>query len=339
MTRHPRIPRPELALVHKLWVDGWRLALEADNNSTTATIRIYLYSVSIFSAWLQSTRPGASYEDVQRDDLRQFWIWMRAGGQPCPHQFDSDAEPGPAVDPALRCDGYSSSSISTYAKGVQRFFAWYAAEDQAANPHERLAAPSPPSAESLMPDMISDEDLVNMIKNAEAGREFADLRDAAILRFMGATGTRIAEVAGVDLEHLDLANRSARVFGKGRRWRTVFFDPKTALAIHRYLRSRSKLSWASGIQGLWLSRNHSKLSVEGLYAIVRRRGDQVGVKVHPHMIRHRWGDRAKAAGASRESLKALGGWRSDRSLERYGIRGREARAASEYDRLDIMRGV
>ena len=69
----------------------------------------------------------------------------------------------------------------------------------------------------------------------------------------------------------------------------------------------------------------------GIYQMVRRRGEQAGVEVHPHRFRHHfshtWLDRGGAEG----DLMELNGWSSPQMLQWYGGSVRGARARRHYD--------
>ena len=84
--------------------------------------------------------------------------------------------------------------------------------------------------------------------------------------------------------------------------------------------------------GLWLGTGgRGPLTGNGIYQMVKRRGDQAGVRVYPHRFRHHfshtWLDRGGAEG----DLIELNGWSSPQMLERYGGSVRGARARRHYD--------
>ena len=67
----------------------------------------------------------------------------------------------------------------------------------------------------------------------EAGR-----RDRAILEVLYATGVRVAELSGLDMEDVDLREGSVRVLGKGRKERIVPLGAKAVEALRAYLGAR-----------------------------------------------------------------------------------------------------
>jgi integrase/recombinase XerD len=179
---------------------------------------------------------------------------------------------------------------------------------------------------------------LSKLEKACRGSTFAQRRDAAILSVFRATGIRLAELAGIrydpgnpDRSDLDLDRREIHVRGKGGKDRTVRIDPEAARRVDRYLRVRARHEQAYRL-GLWLGTGgRGPLTGNGIYQMVRRRGDQAGVRVYPHRFRHHfshtWLDRGGAEG----DLMELNGWASPQMLQRYGGSARGARARRHYD--------
>src|SRR5260221_491278 len=127
------------------------------------------------------------------------------------------------------------------------------------------------------------------LEKACRGNTFGQRRDAAILSVFRATGIRLAELAGIrydaddaDRSDLDLERREIKVRGKGGRDRTVMIDHEAARRLDRYLRVRVRHEQAYRL-GLWLGTGgRGPLSPNGVYQMVRRRGEQAGGGVWPH---------------------------------------------------------
>ena len=176
------------------------------------------------------------------------------------------------------------------------------------------------------------------LEKACGGNTFAQRRDAAILAVFRATGVRLAELAGIRYDpdgpgrsDLDMERREIKVRGKGGKDRTVRIDHEAARRVDRYLRVRARHEQAYRL-GLWLGTGgRGPLTGNGIYQLVKRRGDQAGVRVYPHRFRHHfshtWLDRGGAEG----DLMELNGWSSPQMLERYGGSVRGARARRHYN--------
>ena len=98
-----------------------------------------------------------------------------------------------------------------------------------------------PKREVRMPAHLSEEEMTALIA-AAAGDTPLGRRDRAILELFYASGLRLSEVAGLDLEDVNLGARMARVLGKGGKQRLVPFNTSTAKAIRAYLKGREELA-------------------------------------------------------------------------------------------------
>jgi site-specific recombinase XerD len=97
-------------------------------------------------------------------------------------------------------------------RGLQAFFKWAVAEGELdASP---MAGMNPPQIPDEPPPVLTDDELRRLLKACE-GRDFADRRDAAILRLFLDTGARVSEAAGTMLPgDLDLDDQVIIVLGK-----------------------------------------------------------------------------------------------------------------------------
>jgi len=97
-----------------------------------------------------------------------------------------------------------------------------------------------PKREVRMPAHLSEDEMTALI-TAAGGQTPLGRRDRAILELFYASGLRLSEVAGLDLEDVNLGARMARVLGKGGKQRLVPFNTSTAKAIRAYLNDREAL--------------------------------------------------------------------------------------------------
>lgn len=216
-------------------------------------------------------------------------------------------------------------------RSLQQFYRW--AIDEELIEKTPMAGLRPPTIPE-QPVAVLDETQLSRLLGCMNSRSFDDRRDTAIVRLFLDTGMRLSEMAGLTLTDIDLDADVAIVLGKGRRPRACPFGDKTAQAIERYLRERSKHRLARSAQ-LWIGgRGH--MTDNGIGQMLRRRAKQAGLDhLHPHMFRHTFAHRWLADGGQEQDLMRLAGWRSREMLARYGASAADQRAREAHRRMRL----
>ncbi|MFD0489912.1 tyrosine recombinase XerC [Saccharopolyspora spinosporotrichia] len=162
------------------------------------------------------------------------------------------------------------------------------------------------------------------------------LRDQAIIRLFCNTGARLAEVAHLRLEDVDLKTESVTLYGKGGKVRRVRMGARTARALSRYLRARAKRKGAD-LPNLWLAdRGGQALNANGIKIRLKRLGQRAGLDhVHAHRWRHTYAHQWKRAGGDTGDLMLLLGWSSDAMPRHYGASAAAERAQESQVRMGI----
>ena len=143
-------------------------------------------------------------------------------------------------------------------------------------------------------------------------------RDRAVLELLWATGLRVSELAGLDVDDVDRAERTVQVMGKGRKERIVPFGAKAAAALDAYLGAREG-------SALFVNARGGRLGVRSLWTIVRRAARQAGLtrRVSPHTLRHTFATHLLDAGADLRMIQELLGHRRISTTQRYTHVGSE----------------
>jgi integrase/recombinase XerC len=254
-------------------------------------------------------------------DLRSFGEYVRGQGLP------ADAAKLDIV--ALRgflSTLFGSNQASTMKKkvsAIRSFFKFLLKRDMIeTNPASGLR--SPKIAQSLPRFLTVDQAfrVVDAPPKEEARAKLFKLRDQALLETLYATGVRVGELGGMNLEHCDFTESEVRVLGKGGKERIVPFGKSTVEAIQAYLpERRGLLEKAKGgdPDALWLSRGGRRLSVRQMQNIVRRHGTLGAGRgdLHPHAMRHSCATHLLDAGADLRSIQELLGHSSLSTTQRY----------------------
>jgi integrase/recombinase XerC len=125
-----------------------------------------------------------------------------------------------------------------------------------------------------------------LLDEIERRKDNKAIRDRAALRLLYDLGLRRSEVVGLDVDDLDLDAGTITVMGKGRTQKTSLTLPgPTKEAIRQWLETRGTEPGPL-FTNLDRAGKGCRLTGTSLYRIVRRLGEQVGLKVRPHGLRH-----------------------------------------------------
>lgn len=239
-------------------------------------------------------------------------------------------------------ESHNQGGTNTVQRNLRPFFTWMEDEHDTANPYrdkklQRYAPPKAGKPQTLSADFITD--LLKATGNGHPRvREFEKVRDHAIIRVL-TEGLRAEELLTLRLDSLDLSQglaqvvplKDARSTGEGR---VIPLQPRTVIALTRYLRAREAHK-LSDSEWLWLgTRNRSRLTYSGLYRMLNRRAQEAGYEgCHPHQFRHTATDDMLSAGMSGEDVMTIQGWKDPTMLRRYAADMAVSRAVKAAKRM------
>jgi integrase/recombinase XerC len=231
---------------------------------------------------------------------------------------------------ALHGQGQSRATAARKLAAVRTFLRYLRREDVIAGDPGALVAT--PKREVRMPAHLSEQEMLDLLAAPSADTPLVR-RDRAILELFYASGLRLSELAGLDLEDVNLSARMVRVLGKGSKERLVPFNASAESAIRAYLKDRELLSReAAGrtdvVAGprprrarnpLFVNYRGTPLSTRSIDRLVHRyvMACSARLGISPHAIRHSFATHLLQRGADLRAIQELLGHARLSTTQRY----------------------
>jgi integrase/recombinase XerC len=205
--------------------------------------------------------------------------------------------------------GVSRATLARRSAAVRVFTAWaYRRGHLPTDPGARLVAPR---RHRTLPSVLRQDQVADLLAASASGAAQHDavaLRDHALLELLYATGVRVSELCGLDLDDVDFDRRLVRVHGKGGRQRTVPFGVPAQRALQEWLATgRGELARFDSPPALLLGVRGKRCQPASVRRIVHKAlGAVRGAPVMgPHGFRHTAATHLLEGGADLRSVQEL----------------------------------
>lgn len=145
------------------------------------------------------------------------------------------------------------------------------------------------------------------------------IRDLAIGQLLFHSGVRVAEFAVLDTDDVLLTERSGRVevrYGKGGKPRQVPLSSQARDAVRAWLAQRATMKGAD-TPALFLSNRGTRLAIRSVQDVVHKAGQDAGIDVSPHTLRHTFGRGLVAKGVDLVTVQELMGHKNINTTRGY----------------------
>ncbi len=204
-----------------------------------------------------------------------------------------------------RTGGAARATLARRGSSVRGFTGWACRRGlMAGDPGALLATPK---GVSVLPDVLRADEAVRLVEQVDGGSA-TELRDRVVLELLYATGVRVGELCGLDIDDVDAERRLVRVLGKGNRERSVPYGDPAGAAVRAWLAS-GRPQWATRTSGpaLLLGRRGGRLDPRAARTLVHRRLAAVpgAPDLGPHGLRHSAATHLLEGGADLRSVQEL----------------------------------
>jgi len=211
--------------------------------------------------------------------------------------------------------GLSGRSVARMLSSWRAFYRFVIERDPAVkeSPCTGLRAPKSPKR---LPSALSPDEAVQLVAIPES--DPLAVRDRAVFELAYSSGLRLAELAGLDLDRIDVANGEVRVWGKGAKERIVPVGAAARDAIRAWLDVRATIPHADP-KALFVGRKGARINPRA----IQRRLAVWAVKrglpqhVHPHMLRHSFASHVLQSSGDLRAVQEMLGHASIASTQVY----------------------
>ncbi len=182
---------------------------------------------------------------------------------------------------------YAPATLARKVAAVKSFFRFLAAEGRVdRDPTEDIDSPK---VDKSLPKYLTVEEVNSLLEQPSKSRTPEALRDQAMLEMLYATGMRVSELVGLDVEDLDVEEGFVRCLGKGSKERMVPIHPDAAGIVLAYVtKGRPHLTFNGDEPALFVNRRGERLTRQGLWLILKGYASKANItcSVTPHVLRH-----------------------------------------------------
>ncbi len=272
---------------------GYERYLRLERNRSPHTVRAYVGDVTSLFGHL-ARLGGRSAGDLDIGTLRS-WLAM------------------------LRTSGAARSTLARRAAAARTFTAWAKASGLSeVDPGQLLASPRP--HRPLPPVLGLSEATAVMQHSADGAVTALTRRNRLIVELLYATGVRVAELVGLDIEDADRRTRLMRVLGKGGKERTVPFGVAADRALEEWLRDgRPELVTPASGPALLLGARGRRIDQRAVRRVVHEcvRAVPGAPDMGPHGLRHTAATHLLEGGADLRAVQELLGHASVATTQLY----------------------
>ena len=261
---------------------GFEAYLDAGRGYSANTVKAYLIDVQDLAGFLKKK----NVENLTELNLEHLRDWLWQGTQ----------------------QGLTKATIARKSAAVRSFTAWALKHGLAdSDPGLRLKSPK---AGRTLPKVVSRESLA-MVFDSLLAKATDDnpqgVRDLVAVELLYASGARVSELVGLDLENIDYSRNIMRVMGKGSKERMVPFGLPARDALDKWIRiSRPQLASDKSGRALLLNSRGQRIGVRQVYSLVANLLEATPTGVAgPHSLRHSAATHLLDGGADLRAVQEL----------------------------------
>jgi integrase/recombinase XerC len=282
--------------------------LALNENASDHTVRAYQSDLTQFLRFLaqqlQRSRGEVVPQDIDRGRVREFLSELHKRGN-------------------------SRASAARKLAAIRAFGRFLKREGVVDN--DPAAFVGTPKREQRLPAHLGEGEMSRLMETPDTSQPLGR-RDRAILELFYASGLRLSELVGLDVDDINLSSRVVRVLGKGRKERIVPFNRSTEDALRAWLKDWESIGAPEkrgqpplsarrkkGTVPIFLNYQGRRLSTRSVDRLVRKYVAACSTRfgISPHALRHSFATHLLERGADLRAIQELLGHARLTTTQRY----------------------
>lgn len=259
------------------YLKGYERYLTEEKKASPNTLSSYLRDVGQYTRWLEGE--GLAPEQAAQGDVEAY---MRA----------------------LSAKGKSVSTVTRSLASLKSFYTYLLGAGRVeVNPAKGLA---PAKVERKLPQILTSKEVELFLEQPDPS-DAKGCRDRAMLELLYATGIRVSELIGLDLDHLNLSAGFIRCASRGRE-RIIPLYPAAVRALQDYVEHvRPQMIERPDEKALFVNMNGERMSRQGFWKIIKHYQEKAGIRkdITPHTLRHSFAAHLLENGADLRSIQEM----------------------------------
>ncbi len=259
------------------YLKGYERYLTEEKKASSNTLSSYLRDVGQYTRWLEGE--GLAPEQAAQSDVEAY---MRA----------------------LSAKGKSVSTVTRSLASLKSFYTYLLGAGRVeVNPAKGLA---PAKVERKLPQILTSKEVELFLEQPEPS-DAKGCRDRAMLELLYATGIRVSELIGLDLDHLNLSAGFIRCASRGRE-RIIPLYPAAVRALQDYVEHvRPQMIERPDEKALFVNLTGERKSRQGFWKSIKHYQEKAGIHkdITPHTLRHSFAAHLLENGADLRSIQEM----------------------------------
>ncbi|WP_338451733.1 site-specific tyrosine recombinase XerD [Niallia oryzisoli] len=245
------------------------------------TIVSYERDLKSYMQYIHKVEQLASFNDVQRVHIVHFLGHLKEQGK-------------------------SSRTLARHVASIRAFHQFLLREK--VSDHDPSVHIETPQLERSLPKVLSLQEVEILLDSPDVSNHYG-IRDKAMLELLYATGIRVSELIGLQMEDVHLTMGFVRCIGKGNKERIIPVGKTAIEALDRYIEKGRPhfISKKQRDNALFLNHHGKQLTRQGFWKILKKIVHEAGIEkeLTPHTLRHSFATHLLENGADIRAVQEM----------------------------------